>query len=66
MSSANKCDLCNQFYEPVANSVSLDVSLKDSEGDTWSTWSEVDFCPACSEKVLAVIRPAIEDVSPSS
>lgn len=61
MSDAKKCDRCGSLYEVRKGVVDLDVRIaKGGAGPYWSTWEEVDFCPACSKIVLAAIGKAIQ------
>lgn len=62
MSAAFQCDVCSALYEPTAGTLRLEVSRHTGEDfDAAQTWSDVDLCASCSEKTLAVIRPALLD-----
>lgn len=64
MSSATKCDRCEEFYAPAHGNVTLDVGVQQKDGQTFSTWSEVDLCPTCSTEFLRFIKPALNDLDP--
>ena len=60
MSDASKCDQCNKLFEPVFGCASIDTSVKGKgKGQTYHDWSDVDFCPACSAKLLDLIGSAL-------
>lgn len=61
MSDAKKCDRCGGMYEIEKGVVGLEVHIAKSAGDKaiWDSWSEVDFCPDCSKRVLEAIGKAI-------
>lgn len=60
MSEARKCDKCHKLFEPVFGCASIDISVKGKgKGQTYHDWSDVDFCPACSAKLLDLISPAL-------
>lgn len=63
MSMAHECDLCGAFYKPAPGVVSIsDFSVAIDSSGMANTWSEIDFCEACSAKVLAIIGPALNDL----
>lgn len=60
MSDARKCDNCNKLFEAVFGCVTIDISVKEKRrGETYHSWSDVDFCPACSSCLLDLIGPAL-------
>lgn len=63
MTLARKCDLCDSFFESVPKrTITLDVKVScesDDNTDTYHTWSDVDFCVECSEKIIKLIGPAL-------
>lgn len=55
MSIAVQCDVCAALFEAdVKGTMSLGV---DIEGI--GSWSDVDLCHECAERVIAIIRPAL-------
>jgi hypothetical protein len=55
MSDSKQCDLCGALYIPSLRTVSIkEISVK-TKTEIWHTWSDVDYCPACSEKLLHLI-----------
>lgn len=60
MSDARKCDRCGSLFEPIFGCVSIDISVKGKgKGQTYHDWGDVDFCPACSAKLLDLIGSAL-------
>jgi hypothetical protein len=60
MSSAFKCDVCNTLFDPQPGQLyELEAYARSANGDDES-WSEVHLCITCGEKVLAIIKPALE------
>jgi hypothetical protein len=61
MSDAKKCDRCGAMYQVKKGVVALDVHIaKGDRDETWQGWSEVDFCPGCSQIILKAIGKAIQ------
>lgn len=60
MSKAYQCDVCTRLYIDSDEAVRLDVSRNNGDGyDDQNTWSDVDLCPSCAAKVIAIIKPAL-------
>lgn len=63
MSAASKCDRCGALFAHAKGCVTLEavhvVSKSGPDNATCSTWSDLDFCPACSVLVLDVIGKAM-------
>lgn len=53
MSTATKCDRCGALFESSSLTLNLDVRLGSGE-----TWSEVDFCAACTAPLVALLKTA--------
>lgn len=65
MSDASKCDKCGALFEAMpGKTISLDVHVATDTEGTSTTWSDVDLCAGCSEQVLAIIKPALNDFEP--
>lgn len=62
MSAANRCDLCDFLFEPERGCVSIATIYIANGRGTLENWSDFDFCPACSVKILAVVHPALQDI----
>lgn len=56
MSIAVECDICGALCRAERGLVSLEVNVEDV-----GSWSEVELCPACGDKVLELIKPALND-----
>ena len=59
MGMASECDLCGAVYKLEKGTVSLTVHVNiDSDGFS-DSWGDVDYCPACSKKILDLIGPSL-------
>ena len=69
MSSAYKCDKCDQFYTPEHGAVHLDLHMvaspdtTDSYPETFDSWTDIDLCPSCSSAVLDAIGGACNGIN---
>ena len=65
MSCANECDLCGALFASAKGVVHVNqilVGTGDKDGTSHS-WEGVDFCVACSAKLLALIGPALSELN---
>lgn len=62
MSRAFECDICLALIGRAqgVDCIALDVHLTTDEEGACVSWSNVDLCPECTAKVLAIIRPALQ------
>lgn len=60
MSAAQECDVCGSLYLAERGALTLDVYVPQRKDPAiLDTWSDVDLCPKCGAKVLAIIRGAL-------
>lgn len=69
MSHAHKCDLCDKLFERELRCVSIErlavvteVAGSKPSGqnqEMCDAWDQLDFCPACSARILEVVGPAL-------
>lgn len=65
MSMAHECDLCGALFRNAKGVVTIiEMSADTDDKGNGESWSEIDFCLSCSEKLLALIRPALDDLPP--
>lgn len=57
MSMASRCDVCGTLYEDeTPHTMRIDVYTNEG------SWSDVELCARCSKPVMAVIKPALNDI----
>lgn len=58
---ACKCDVCGKLYEAeTPHTMRLDVYTNEG------SWSEVELCVECTAPVMALIKPALNDIEDAS
>lgn len=63
MSHANECDACGALFADAPGAVHIDtIHVATGTDGASDSWSELDFCINCSERLLAVIKPALLDL----
>lgn len=68
MSNAVECDKCGALYKTALGcltlrEVSLDNGERDKEGAvTQVSWADIDLCKKCSQEVLVLIGPCLNDL----
>lgn len=63
MSQAADCDVCGTLFKPTPGTIHIaEINIATVVDGEFDSWSELDLCVTCSERLLAVIKPALRDL----